>query len=67
VEHCALWRAEGPFDDKNSWGGTAGAPFDRMPEIAKGKIAAIQGEPGDKTVDCLPALPVVDRASGFLS
>jgi hypothetical protein len=54
VEHCALWRAEGPFDDKNSWGGTAGAPFDRMPEIAKGKIAAIQGEPGDKTVD-LPA------------
>jgi hypothetical protein len=54
VEHCALWRAEPPFDDKNSWGGTAGDPFDRKPEIAKGKIAAIQGEPGDNTVD-LPA------------
>jgi hypothetical protein len=54
VEHCALWRAQAPYDDKNSWGGTVGDPFGRNPEIAKGMIAAILGEPGDKTVD-LPA------------
>ena len=51
VERCALWTAQPPFDDKNFWGGKVGDPFDRKPAIAAGKIAAILGEPGDRTID----------------
>jgi hypothetical protein len=39
IEHCALWKAERPFDQKDSWGGK-GQPFDRKPLIAHEKIAA---------------------------
>jgi hypothetical protein len=45
IEKCALWKAEAPFDVKDSWGGL-GAPFPRNPLIDYAKIAAIQGEPG---------------------
>jgi hypothetical protein len=45
VEACALWKAEAPFDVKDSWGGK-GAPFDRAPVIDAGNIAALAGEPG---------------------
>jgi hypothetical protein len=45
VEQCALWRAQAPFDVKDSWGGK-GAPFDRAPIIDYGKISALAGEPG---------------------
>ncbi len=48
LEHCALWRAQAPFDNKNSWGGT-GTPFPRSPLVAHGKIAGLESEvrPGD--------------------
>ena len=39
IEHCALWKAEPPFDQKDSWGGK-GQPFDRKPLIPHEKIAA---------------------------
>jgi hypothetical protein len=45
VEHCAMWKAEAPFDNKAAWGGI-GQPFDRQPLIEKKKIAARDGEPG---------------------
>jgi len=45
VEHCALWRAQAPFDVKDSWGGKGG-PFPRSPIIDYGKISARAGEPG---------------------
>ena len=38
MEHCALWKAERPFDQKDSWGGK-GQPFKRAPMIGKGRIA----------------------------
>lgn len=46
VEHCALWKAEAPFDDKRVWGGSIGLPFDRQPLIKGNQIAARDGEPG---------------------
>ena len=45
VERCALWRAQVPFDAKDSWGGKGG-PFPRAPMIEHGKISALAGEPG---------------------
>jgi hypothetical protein len=45
IEKCALWKAEAPFDVKDSWGGM-GVPFPRNPLIDYAKIAAIQNEPG---------------------
>jgi hypothetical protein len=45
VEQCALWRAQAPFDVKDSWGGK-GNPFPRAPLIDYGKISALAGEPG---------------------
>jgi hypothetical protein len=45
VEQCALWRAQVPFDAKDSWGGKGG-PFPRAPIIDYGKISALAGEPG---------------------
>ena len=45
IEQCALWKAETPFDDKNSWGGK-GAPFDRLPIIDHGHISVLAGESG---------------------
>ena len=45
VERCALWRAQVPFDAKDSWGGKGG-PFPRAPIIEYGKISALAGEPG---------------------
>jgi len=45
VEHCALWRAQAPFDAKDSWGGKGG-PFPKAPLIDYGKISALAGEPG---------------------
>jgi hypothetical protein len=45
VERCALWRAQAPFDAKDSWGGKGG-PFPRAPIIDYGKISALAGEPG---------------------
>jgi hypothetical protein len=45
LEKCALWRAEAPFDQKDSWGGM-GLPFDREPMIAYGAIASKDGSPG---------------------
>jgi hypothetical protein len=45
VEHCALWRAQAPFDVKDSWGGKGGT-FPRAPIIDYGKISALAGEPG---------------------
>ncbi len=45
VEHCALWRAQAPFDTKDSWGGKGGT-FPRAPIIEYGKISARAGEPG---------------------
>jgi hypothetical protein len=45
IENCALWQAEGPFDQKESWGGK-GKQFNRKPLIADGKIAA-SNEPGE--------------------
>jgi hypothetical protein len=45
VEQCALWRAQTPFDAKDSWGGKGG-PFPRAPIIEYGKISALAGEPG---------------------
>jgi hypothetical protein len=48
LERCALWKAEAPFNTKDSWGGK-GSPFPRAPMIAHGNIAAIQTEtqPGE--------------------
>jgi hypothetical protein len=43
LEHCALWRAQPPFDQKDSWGGK-GQPFDRKPLVEYGRIAAFNGE-----------------------
>ncbi len=43
MEHCHLWRAEKPFDDRSSWGGK-GTPFPRNPMIGSGGIAAAQNE-----------------------
>ncbi len=45
MEHCALWKAERPFDQKDSWGGK-GQPFNRVPMIRKGGIAA-SNAPGE--------------------
>jgi hypothetical protein len=45
VERCALWRAQVPFEVKDSWGGK-GAPFPRAPIIDYGKISALACEPG---------------------
>ncbi|MFZ1985351.1 MAG: hypothetical protein WAU91_13115 [Desulfatitalea sp.] len=45
IERCALWKAERPFDQKDSWGGK-GHPFNRKPLIARGKIAA-SNTPGE--------------------
>ena len=45
VEHCALWRAQAPFDVKDSWGGK-GAPFPRAPIIDHGNISGLAGETG---------------------
>ena len=45
VEQCALWRAQAPFDVKDSWGGK-GNPFPRAPIIDYGNISALAGEPG---------------------
>ena len=46
VESCALWNAQKPFDVKSSWGGDSTKPFPRVPDIKKGGIAAVNGEPG---------------------
>jgi hypothetical protein len=35
VEQCALWRAQAPFDAKDSWGGKGG-PFPRAPSRRTG-------------------------------
>ena len=43
MEHCHLWRAEKPFDDRSSWGGK-GTPFPRKAMIGSGRIAAAQNE-----------------------
>jgi hypothetical protein len=43
IEHCALWKAERPFDSKGSWGGK-GRPFPRNPMIAHEKVAASKDE-----------------------
>jgi hypothetical protein len=45
LEQSALWRAENPVDQKDSWGGK-GSPFPRQPLIQHGSIAALPGEPG---------------------
>src|SRR5262249_56665627 len=54
LEHCALWRAQPPFDDKNSWGGI-GSPFPRAPLVEAGKIAALAGEAGPRRALPRPA------------
>jgi hypothetical protein len=46
IEQCALWKAEQPFDEKDSWGGK-GQPFDRKPLIRKMMI-------GVDTPDAIP-------------
>ena len=43
LEHCALWKAERPFNEKNSWGGKIKL-FPRQPMIAHQKIAASNDE-----------------------
>jgi hypothetical protein len=43
LEHCALWKAERPFNEKNSWGGKIKS-FPRQPMIAHQKIAASNDE-----------------------
>ena len=55
MEHCALWKAERPFDKKNSWGGK-GQPFPRKPMIPHGKIAVYANEvrPGDTYLGAQP-------------
>jgi hypothetical protein len=47
VEKCSLYRAQTPFDSKNSWGGI-GEPFPRkpIPGFGANEIAAVSGEPG---------------------
>ncbi|QHE73073.1 hypothetical protein GFS60_06724 (plasmid) [Rhodococcus sp. WAY2] len=45
IEHCALWRAQAPFNVKDSWGG-AGSPYPRSPMLAKNGIGTTMGEPG---------------------
>ena len=45
LEQSALWRAENPIDQKDSWGGK-GSPFPRQPLIQRGSIAALPREPG---------------------
>ncbi|MEU8549832.1 hypothetical protein AB0C81_23075 [Streptomyces roseoverticillatus] len=45
LEHCALWKAQAPFDAKDSWGGL-GSPYPRAPMIARDQISARAGEPG---------------------
>jgi hypothetical protein len=60
IEKCALWKAEAPFDTKDSFGGM-GAPFPRAPLIAKGSITAIKTEPGTFLGDSLVESPVETR------
>jgi hypothetical protein len=60
IEKCALWKAEAPFDTKDSFGGM-GAPFPRSPLIAKGSITAIKTEPGTFLGDSLAESPVETR------
>ncbi|ULE32796.1 hypothetical protein [Mycobacterium sp. IDR2000157661] len=38
VEHCALWQATSPFDDKASWGAA--------PRVKAGQLSAAANEPG---------------------
>src|SRR5438034_2242506 len=45
IESCALWQAERPFDNKDSWS-DKGKPFTRKPMIERGKIAA-SNTPGE--------------------
>lgn len=60
IENCALWRAESPIDQKDSWGGK-GQPFDRTPLIAQGQIAAVQGDTGTFLGTLPPVPPGEDR------
>jgi hypothetical protein len=64
LEHCALWAAEVPFDKKDSWGGK-GQPFDRVPLIGRGKIAATPPErrPGDTYLNDSPTLLKDDQGN----
>src|SRR5687768_6496442 len=43
IENCALWKAERPFNEKDSWGGK-GKPFPRSPMIEREKIAVFENE-----------------------
>jgi hypothetical protein len=52
LERCALWRSEPPHN-KAKWGEPSLTTFPRKPQLAKGTIAALDGEtdvpPGGKT------------------
>src|SRR4029079_3865965 len=60
IEACALWKAEAPFDKKESWGGI-GAPFPRSPIVAKGSLSAVKTEPGTFLGDNLLDTPIEER------
>jgi hypothetical protein len=72
VEHCALWKAERPYADKDSWGGK-GQPFPRQPMIEHQKIAVFEHEVGPggtwlgkKTGTVFPFLTVNSDETRFL-
>ena len=72
LEHCALWKAEQPFYEKNSWGGKINA-FPRQPMIAHQKIAASNDEKrsgdtylGEQQGSSFPFITETDSEKHFL-
>jgi len=56
VEHCALWRAQAPFDVKDSWGGKGGT-FPRAPIIVKTAFSFLSSEASRRnTSSCFTGL-----------
>ena len=45
LERCSMWRASpAPFDDKTNWGEAPQTVFPRIPQVERGKLAALQNE-----------------------
>src|SRR5262245_61379820 len=72
LEHCALWKAEQPFHEKNSWGGKMNL-FPRQPMIAHQKIAASNYEAqfgdtdlGEQQGNSFPFITETDSETRFL-
>lgn len=49
LERCSMWRASpAPFDEKANWGEATQTAFPRVPQVERGKLAALKDEAAGK-------------------